>query len=554
VSVQPVPELGEGWFLARVPVDPAALVRLGSAAYFTRTWTTVGGTPRPHGKPSALRVAACTVEEAGIELSIDGNGFGNVYSELARPWLTATLRNRTEDTVTVAATTELIPFGREAAKKQWKLHLAPGQELAFDALAAPIANRGHYRVRVVADAGPSGRIDYRTNVGVLAPDTRMKINSPFGCWSRLWTDGATPEQRRYLKVKAGVGFWMGRHHGKVRLGKDVIDDAKAEKIAKSIGPDARIFLLGWEHNWGKEQTFAFPRVIAEGKPEELSAEVNQRIDKVAEQWRRVARAVRKHRPDVKISLGNSGVNFSVPFLERGFKPGVEFDYFGTEEGIFWVSPEQPATAIGNVNWWVKAVCKHFGAEDVPIFHSESVYFSTGPGFTRMAERDQAGYYVRTYLLGYAYNSIFGFTGAMVDSSNRYIYSIWGASGYCNQAPDCSPKLSYVAYATLTQLLDEAKYDGRLETGSASVYALRFRRTKRPPLYAVWNLRGERQVTLTLKGKSKLEVVDAINRPIPFSQEGGQARLSISGSSCIGAIGIALTVRKNHDSTGTLKMR
>ena len=215
---------------------------------------------------------------------------------------------------------------------------------------------------------------------------------------------------------------------------------------------------------------------------------------------------------MKISLGNSAVNFSVPFLERGFKPGVEFDYFGTEEGIFSTSPEQPTTAIGNTNWWAKAICDHFGLGKVPLFRPESVYFSTGSGFSRMPERTQAGYYVRTYMLGFPYDSVYGMAGALVDSSNRYIYSNWGASGYCNQAPECSPKLSYVTFATLTQVLDAAKYDGWLDTGTTSVYALKFRRPE-SPLCALWNLRAKRLVTIKSKDPSKLEAWDATNRPV-----------------------------------------
>ena len=249
----------------------------------------------------------------------------------------------------------------------------------------------------MADGGPAGRIDYRTNVGVLAPDTRMRINSPFGCWHRLWDDRSTEQQSNYLKVKAGVDFWMNHNNQGIRVtDPEIPDDAKAAEIAKSIGPEVTVFTLGWEQNWGLEHTFAFPRVIAEGQPEELSDETKAKADQTAEDWRRLARAIRQYRPDVKISLGNSAVNFSVPFLERGFKPGVEFDYFGTEEGIFSTSPEQPNTAIGNTNWWTKAICEHFGLGKVPLFHSESVYFSTGPAFST-PDRKDPGRLLRAYL-------------------------------------------------------------------------------------------------------------------------------------------------------------
>ena len=163
---------------------------------------------------------------------------------------------------------------------------------------------------------------------------------------------------------------------------------------------------------------------------------------------------------------------------------------------------------------------------MPLFHSESVYFSTGPAFSTLTERTQAGHYVRTYLLGLPYDSVFGMAGALVDSSNRYIYSNWGASGYCNQAPECSPKLSYVAFATLTQLLDSVKYEGQLDAGSTSLYALHFSRSGNPR-YVLWNLRGRRTVTLAVKDPSKLEVVDAINRPVDWAPEGDQVSLVLS---------------------------
>ena len=272
VTVRPVQELGPGWFLARVPINPAALQRFGSAAYFTRQWTAGGGIPPPYGKPSALRVAACTVEEADIEMSVEGNGLGNVYDEVARPRLKGSLRNRTASPVTVTVTTEVMPFEREPSRRVFELRLAPSEEETFEALAAPITDRGHYRVRVVADAGAAGRIEHRTNVAMLAPDTRTRIQSPFGCWHRLWDDRSTQQQSKYLKVKAGVDFWMGPHDQNVGKEVEVPDDAKAEEMAKAIDPEVRVFTFGWEHNWGLEHTFSFPRVIAEGRPEELPEE------------------------------------------------------------------------------------------------------------------------------------------------------------------------------------------------------------------------------------------------------------------------------------------
>ncbi len=295
-------------------------------------------------------------------MTLAGNGLGNVYVQPDPPHLDATVRNLTDAPVTVQLVSELIPYDRPLVSKTEQLELEPKEARTVEALAEPVGKLGHYRVRVVADAGPAGRVDCRTNLALLAPDTRKKIDSPFGCWSKLWTDEATDKQRDYLKEKAGVAFLMGKHNVEIRIDTAVPDDAAAENIAKGIPAGAKVMMLGWEQTWTDEQTFTFPRVIAEGKPETLSKEVNERADKVAAAWRRVALAVRRLRPDMKLSLGNSAANFSVPLLERGFKHGVEFDYFGTEEGMFDATPEQPADAISNVSWWASKLlpCEALG--------------------------------------------------------------------------------------------------------------------------------------------------------------------------------------------------
>ncbi len=540
VKVTPVPNLGRGWYLAKVALNPAALQwythesdgKLMSQAdpdiakrpvfssdksslllYLGRTWSGLGGVPAPAGKPSACQVAAITLDESGVDLAVQGNGLGNVFLQPDNPMLTATIRNLTSSAVTVGVTTQLIPYGGNAVTRKAKVRLNAGDEKSLDALAAPVARPGHYRVRVVADAGGAGRIDYRTNLALLPPATGKPNDMRFGCWSKLWEDFASDRQRDYLKEVAGVGFIMRTHNQDIRMGTSVPDDATAEKIAAGIGPDVKVFMLGWEQTWSSDQTFAFPRVIAEGKPEELPSEIRVQADKTADEWKRLAKAIRKVRPDVKLSLGNSAVNYAVPLLERGLKHGVDFDYFGTEEGLFTETPEEPADAIGNVSWWTKAVSEHFGFSKVPIFHSESVYYSTGPGFSRMDERTQAGNYVRTYALGFPYDSVFGMSGAMIDSGNRYIYTNWGMVGYCNQSPECSPKLSFVTYATFTRMVNGANYVGKLDTGTTSLYALHLTRPDGSPLYIVWNLRGTRRVTASLKAAGKAQVTDALGRTV-----------------------------------------
>jgi hypothetical protein len=209
------------------------------------------------------------------------------------------------------------------------------------------------------------------------------------------------------------------------------------------------------------------------------------------------------------------------------KFGVDFDYFGTEEPLYFILPERWESPLGNIDWWTKAACEHYGFQNVPIFHSESIYYSPRPGFAIMSPRTQAGNYVRAFLLGMPYNSIFGFSGGIIDSCNDYAYSLWGTCGYCNVAPECSPKPSFVAFATLTQMLDGAKYDGLLDTGSTSVYALRFKKQDGSFVYALWNVSGSRKVNVALAQGGRPAVWDTFNRPMDVRVSSGTMDLPIS---------------------------
>ena len=213
VTVTPARALGENWYLARVPLNPAALqwythdpdgnlLPLGAPsaieAYFCRPWINAGGLPQPGGKPSSLSIAAVTLEESAIDLTLHGNGLGNVYAQPEVPHLKARVQNLGDSPVAIRVSSELIPFGRPAACRIEQLELShPGETRTIDALTRPVDGRGHYRVRVVADAGPRGCVDYRTNIALLAPNTRRMAASPFGCWAALWMDESTDQQRAY---------------------------------------------------------------------------------------------------------------------------------------------------------------------------------------------------------------------------------------------------------------------------------------------------------------------------------------------------------------------
>jgi hypothetical protein len=82
-------------------------------------------------------------------------------------------------------------------------------------------------------------------------------------------------------------------------------------------------------------------------------------------------------------------------------------------------------------------------------------------------------------------------------------------------------------ATLTQLLDGVRYDGLVDTGTISVYALRFRKPDGTFLYVLWNLRGSRVVEATVTTDGRPTVTDTFNRAVPVSFVDGKLKLVLS---------------------------
>src|SRR5690606_33006797 len=100
---------------------------------------------------------------------------------------------------------------------------------------------------------------------------------------------------------------------------------------------------------------------------------------------------------------------------------------------------------------------------------ETCYPGDNPG--NLSSADQANYFVRHALHSLAWGMDFIHLGMLMDVGNSYYYSNWGASGLVRAIPETNVKPSFVAMATLTQVLDGATLVKAHDTGSASLYAL-----------------------------------------------------------------------------------
>ena len=259
-----------------------------------------------------------------------------------------------------------------------------------------------------------------------------------------------------------------------------------------------------------------PRLTAGNYPEyfgdppfEYTVEEQKRLKMFFETSRLAAEHFRKTMPDRKILIPWGDPLFIVPLLRAGF-PTSLVDGCGIDVPNFERLPEmQLADNVVHRLYQLRQELNKVGMTNPELFVSEGIFVPTEPGACTW--REQMDIYNRWALIFMAYGvkrfhaGWFAFDGGDYYGSEHY-----GGCGIQRRIPYCDPKPAYAAFATLTDKLNEADYDGWLPTGSLSTYALRFRHETRGCVYPLWTLRGRRPVTLTLNADGKVRVTDAMN--------------------------------------------
>jgi len=139
-------------------------------------------------------------------------------------------------------------------------------------------------------------------------------------------------------------------------------------------------------------------------------------------------------------------------------------------------------------------------------------------------RAQAEWYARDCLLVHAFHFHRINSALLYDVSNSYYHSPWGTTGLLSRYPALVPRPSYVALATVTQVLDGARVVGSVPTGSLSLYAMEFE-TSQGRTYALWTPRGTRQVTFRFAGDTELAMIDLWGRERRMATRGAAVEFS-----------------------------
>ena len=246
--------------------------------------------------------------------------------------------------------------------------------------------------------------------------------------------------------------------------------------------------------------------------------------------------VRKHAPKVKFLFGHCGPQFSIPSMRDGYDKDV-FDGYGLDSPQFERMPERPPRAVEcNLMYHLKEEMKRGGydratltREKKPIkelVHVESYYPSSHP--LALGWRGSADSVVRTAALSLALGSDRFFAcWTLHDCEGYWGSQHYGCIGMISRRPEYNPKPAAAAFATMTQVLDGANYEGWNETGSRTAYCVRFRKPGNLWVYALWTVRGTRPLTLAADPKAELVRIDENGNETPLELTDGKVQVAVS---------------------------
>jgi hypothetical protein len=493
---------------------------------------------KPLGLPSAVHVLAMTLERSPVDVQVAAKEKGNVFYAADNPAFQLRLVNHEDKAATLNVSCEIIDFYGKTATPALTVEVPAKDKdggVAEATLPLSMPTLGHFRALIsVKDA--AGREIWResTTFALLPPDTRKAgVESPFGAWWFVGSHGGCDR----LDWMGPILLKMGMRHicpsgfkeeelAPYKLSYSMVPTASrgggvkaAEEFIKR-SPNVRIAMIFHEDGLPDVQS-PFPELLGKPKPE-LTERAQKALEakwKVAEE---AAKWYRANHPNVKLSFGNSGPPLMVAFMRAGW-PKQWVDCFGMEGVAGWFMTEsQPRRGAMQEVWWLSEMRKLYGYESVPVSSGyEYIARCTQPG--ALTEREQADFCVRDaiHCLAYGFPSIN--IGLTDDSADSYSQTIYATSGFLNRNPLLTPKVSYVTYATMTRMLDSAKYARYLDTGSNSLYVLEFARGDER-IYPVWTLRGTRSVALELRGTDPT-VTDGMGATRALTPQNGLVELT-----------------------------
>ncbi|HQY60218.1 MAG TPA: hypothetical protein PK141_02400 [Polyangiaceae bacterium] len=507
------------------------------------------------GLPSSVHVYAATLEETPVTFDWRPSRFGHVWQSPEEPSYVARVANRTATTQIGKLTVTTTSYdGTESTTHERAVSLPPGSLDPAGAsspveipLELPVKRFGYHDVKATLAIAGRTWTESRSLVK-LAPDTRSPRWTPgrgalFGYWSYGSGHGSPkPEHSVRLMTMAGARTAMSYPPGLSPEGARIAEahwdrvGTNAFIVAAQPWPAARRPALGkaalkewreWdaaipprhrpdhvtlfpEPSLSARMTIAHPPEYWGEKPLTPTAEEREQISTLVQTAKLAAATARVGRQGAKVLVPWGDPGFVWPLLRAGLSKDV-VDGSGLDVPGFERIPERQLHEQSlHRLYWVRREYAKAGIPEPDLRFVEGIFVPTEPG--AVSWREQMDIYHRWSLLSMAYGVKRFYSGWYdIDSSDSYGAEHYGGCGIRTKIPYAAPKPAYAAFATMTDRLNEANFDGWVSTGSTSTFALRFARAdSRGWVYALWTLRGTRPATLTMSADGAVEVTDSMN--------------------------------------------
>lgn len=526
---------------------------------------------KPAGLPSSVQLYGLTFEEAPVCAVATSDVKGGIYNDPEIPQWLVTVRNQSavDQDVDVKVVVR-DPYGKtESFSRQ--VALKPGEE-QVPSFQVKTGVYGLHTVQTTVAAGPWSQSREGTLLTLPAISRKATpLNSPWGVWIWNGTHDTHPDlddNARLLKALGAIcQFEL----------EETIDLRK--KITRNLDPVREKWGLGPSHfrliqrnppDWAaktplnmadyeayKEQKGKEVKALVEAHPDlqyvNCYAEnaVSLRLTHGIPPWalgqpwfvydekevlklrhmltaaNAAAEGVKQYAPGVKFLFGHGAANFAPPFFrEKNWNPDL-YAGFGMDLPQFERMPErQPRATEPSLLFFLQKELRERGMADKEIVHLES-YFPSSHELA-LGLRGQANSVVRTAVLSLALGTTkFMHTWCLQDCADRWGSSHYSGSALIGREPEAMPKPSAAAFATMTRVLDLAKYDGWLETGSRSAFCLRFTDEDRL-IYPVWTYHGSRPMEVTVESdRVKLVKIDENGNEFPIPLQQGKASVTLT---------------------------
>jgi hypothetical protein len=555
-------------WLVKVPLDPGRLsafaeldiveVELTKKVHLYRSY------PDPFiygwhqgGRPSAVHVYGMTLGKVPVEFTWEPLEFGNVWTAPEPPGYKAVVTNRSPSEQKGKLTVRVRSYdGSDQTGTKFSVRLAnkdQGRGWMYAVKFTGLKRYGYYDITATLEIAGKRWVEKRSFVR-LAPDTRAVRwtegkGALFGYWS-YHGGHYTPKADHHINLmtRAGARTSIGlanaknplvqKHWARVPAGawevapqpwaadepvdpkkyaayqKEVVDAfTKARNaVPEPFRPD-HVYFFPEPHVSQRLTEGNYPTYW--GAPEyTLTAEEKKNLRMFFVTAKCAAEAVRQKFPTLKILIPWGDALFAVPLLRAGFPKNL-IDGSGIDTPGFERLPEMQLHQISVQRLYeLRKEYARAGIKEPVLQYCEGIFVPTEPG--AVSWREQMDLYNRWVLLSMAYGVKRFYSGWFAfDCGNYYGSEHYGGCGIQRRIPYCDPKPAYAAYATMTDKLDQANFDGWLKTGSLTNYCLRFK-GPRGYVYTLWNLRGKRPVTLKLAADKPVYVTDTMNntRTVP----------------------------------------